>query len=59
MLVLMENQLRQVRPHVNRVLVMREGRIVDARWVTDGMLDAVWLARLEAGEQVFSLPFIV
>lgn len=33
-LVIVEHRLRQVQPHVNRVLVMREGRIVQDLWRT-------------------------
>ena len=44
-LVIVEHRLRQVQPHVNRVLVMREGRIVDDTRETERMLDAGWLAR--------------
>jgi ABC-type branched-subunit amino acid transport system ATPase component len=44
-LVIVEYRLRQVEPHVNRVLVMREGRIVDDTRVMERMLDADWLAR--------------
>jgi len=43
-LVIVEHRLRQVQPHVNRVLVMREGRIVDESRETERMLDADWLA---------------
>ena len=42
-LVIVEHRLRQVQPHVNRVLVMREGRIVDDTLETKRMLDADWL----------------
>lgn len=42
--VIVEHRLRQVQPHVNRVLVMREGRIVDDTPDTERMLDAAWLA---------------
>ena len=44
-LVIVEHRLRQVQPHVNRVLVLREGRIVDDTRETERMLDADWLAR--------------
>lgn len=44
-LVVVEHRLRQVQPHVNRVLVMREGRIVDDTKETERMLDVDWLAR--------------
>ena len=43
--MLVEHRLRQVQPHVNRALVMREGRIVDDTQETERMLDAEWLAR--------------
>lgn len=43
-LVIVEHRLRQVQPHVNRVLVMREGRLVDDTADTERMLDAAWLA---------------
>jgi energy-coupling factor transporter ATP-binding protein EcfA2 len=39
------HRLRQVQPHVNRVLGMREGRIVDQTRQTERMLDVDWLAR--------------
>ena len=44
-LVIVEHRLRQVQPHVNRVLVMREGRIVDDTRETERMLDADWLVQ--------------
>ena len=44
-LVIVEHRLRQVQPHVNRVLVMREGAIVDDAKDTSRMLDAEWLGR--------------
>lgn len=43
-LVIVEHRLRQVQPHVNRVLVMREGAMVDDTPDTTRMLDAEWLA---------------
>jgi len=43
-MVLIEHRLRRVQPVVDRVLVMREGRIVDDTRETDRMLDAAWLA---------------
>lgn len=43
-LVIVEHRLRQVQPHVNRVLVMREGAMVDDTADTTRMLDAEWLA---------------
>jgi ABC-type branched-subunit amino acid transport system ATPase component len=42
--IIVEHRLRQVQPHVNRVLVMREGSIVDDTTNTEKMLDAGWLA---------------
>lgn len=42
--VIVEHRLKQVQPHVDRVLVMREGRIVDDTTDTGRMLDASWLA---------------
>lgn len=44
-LVIVEHWLRQVQQHVNRVLVMREGRIEDDTKETERMLDVDWLAR--------------
>ncbi len=43
-LVIVEHRLRLVQPHVNRVLVMREGAMVDDTTDTTRMLDAEWLA---------------
>lgn len=43
-LVIVEHRLRQVQPHVDRVLVMREGSMVDDTTDTGRMLDADWLA---------------
>lgn len=43
-MVLIEHRLRRVHPVVDRVLVMREGRIVDDTRETDRMLDPAWLA---------------
>ncbi|MEI6606447.1 MAG: ATP-binding cassette domain-containing protein [Verrucomicrobiota bacterium] len=42
--IIVEHRLRQVQPYVDRVLVMREGRIVDDTADTERMLDAGWLA---------------
>lgn len=42
--IIVEHRLRQVQPHVDRVLVMREGRIVGDTTDTSLMLDADWLA---------------
>jgi ABC-type branched-subunit amino acid transport system ATPase component len=42
--IIVEHRLRMVEPHVDRVLVMREGRIVDDTTETGRMLDAQWLA---------------
>jgi len=43
-MVLIEHRLRRVQPVVDRVLVMREGQIVDDTRETERMLDAAWLA---------------
>lgn len=48
LLVIVVHRLQQVRRHGNRVLVMREGRIVDDTRETERMLDADWLARRDA-----------
>lgn len=42
--VIVEHRLKQVQPEVDRVLVMREGSIVDDTLETQRMLDAAWLA---------------
>lgn len=42
--VIIEHRLKQVQPHVRRVLVMREGRIVDDTRDTAKILDAQWLS---------------
>ena len=43
-MLIVEHRLRQVQPIVDRVLVMREGRLVDDVDDTTRMLDAAWLA---------------
>lgn len=42
--IIVEHRLRQIKSHINRVLVMREGRIVGDTTDTDRMLNADWLA---------------
>jgi branched-chain amino acid transport system ATP-binding protein len=42
-LIVVEHRLKLVQPHVDRVLVMREGRIVDDTTDTERMLDGAWL----------------
>jgi branched-chain amino acid transport system ATP-binding protein len=43
-MIIVEHRLRQVQPYVNRVLVMREGKVVDDTSETERMLDADWVA---------------
>jgi energy-coupling factor transport system ATP-binding protein len=43
-IIIVEHRLRQVQPFVDRVLVMREGQLVDDTIQTERMLDATWLA---------------
>lgn len=43
--IIVEHRLRQVQPHVDRVLVMRDGQIVDDTTETERMLDSQWVAR--------------
>lgn len=42
--IIVEHRLRQVQPHVDRVLVMRDGQIVDDTTDTERMLDSDWVA---------------
>lgn len=42
--IIVEHRLRQVQPYVDRVLVMRDGQIVDDTTDTERMLDAQWVA---------------
>jgi ABC-type branched-subunit amino acid transport system ATPase component len=41
--IVVEHRLKRIHPFVNRVVVMREGRIVDDTTDTSRMLDAGWL----------------
>lgn len=43
-ILIVEHRLRQMQPHVNRILVMREGSVVEDTMETNRMLDAEWLA---------------
>lgn len=43
-MVIVEHRLRQIQPYVDRVIVMREGRIVDDTQETNLILNPDWLA---------------
>jgi ABC-type branched-subunit amino acid transport system ATPase component len=49
--IVVEHQLKRIQPFVNRVVVMREGRIIDDTTDTTRMLDAGWLDRRYRNEQ--------
>lgn len=44
-MIIVEHRLRQVQPYVGRVIVMREGRIVDDTTDTTLMCDRAWLSK--------------